>query len=79
MFYTCHANAVAERCIKRQYFPDTSRVAAPSGSERGMSEVANSSFRPRAAESGAGGFVPAADQACLRHASPGMLPTQNPI
>lgn len=56
----------------RQHFPDAPCVASPSGSERGMSEASNPSFRPRTAESGAERFVPAADQARLRPASPGM-------
>lgn len=41
-----------------------------------MSEAADSSVRPRAAESGAECFVPAADQARLGPASTGTPPTQ---
>lgn len=58
-------------------FLTPSRVAStPAGPEGGVSEAADSSVRPRAAESGAERFVPTADQARLGPASTGTPPTQ---
>ena len=61
-----------ELCLD-EHFPDTCCCASHPGPERGMSEAANPSVRPRAAESGPGDSVPAADQARLGPASPGVF------
>lgn len=51
--------------------PTPPHPLSPTGSEGGVSEAADSSFRPGAAEPGAERSLPAADQARLGPASPG--------